>query len=1018
MSKKAKDKIKVSASEDIVTGTEEKPSSDTIRSYFTWSEENATDEAKDFLDLMNDEILQLSAVSLNQIFRKHNGEGYEISDKIGGGGYGSVYELLDLNDSGLCVKVIDLFVGCNKDGRLKNRITNRDLILKKNAVFEEHFRHCEREFRINQAISENHLENCVPFIPQLSFVDHSVRPFLTFLVMKRMDGDIAERPILLRNDYSNRRIALKMLDEILRAMDMTNIFRITSRDIRPENIMYQYEGKSDLHFYLGDFGIGTFNTPNFSTVRRSDYQDKEWQAVNQDIRSDMYSLALTAAYVDSGFEKNQSGNPRDMHDTLNDLRKNGTDDPLYQILCKATDPEPDQRYQTPDEMRTAVLISQVTYDSQDKKDLEWYKKIEALEEKSRQEKDSLRNRYDENLKEYEMLNEGLNARVSEMQGKITELEDGRIADYAKIESLKKSFDEQREKAKKLAEDNGRLESKIRSLEESLVKKTEGENTSLYKYCMDPLIFACICAVVAVLNFVLNIIVCREGLSIAFYILTTVLSLCYIWLLYDTRRINVKQYAGRGFFNRLNSSMLVSDRTLRISCYALMLGILLVLPAVNILRYFTKIRTIGTDVRIAYFEKWLKIAFQTNTICLFIACSAVLFILLAATFAFSYSRKKADRIEISYLGFAILCGALILFETGSYFLAGYNTLGFERTGDETKIYWHNPENSIARASRISQSSLQAIRLYNDGKNNLTYDAENGIIVFTDSTILKPLYFEGNTKIRLSGTCTFDNQTDETAANINVRNGYLYIYTDENTVLNMNNDKGQNLVADRYIAATQKEGYLSGTVNCNSNDACIYAGYGTNLNTGSFEGTNNSTGYYVYHDNDNNQYPNAEHFTVTVSETGVEQTYPIDQIETADSYITGARYDADSRQIILNNAAVSAPLKFDGNVTFSVNGECVFENSSQFADNLITVENGGLSLYFAENATLSMTNHNGADIYADGYVFSNLSSGRTLPSFTCNTENACIYSGYISNINIHNGVLKNENENGRILSNGVK
>lgn len=1007
---------------------------DQVSELFSWDESVCTEEVREFLNTHHDRADSLTMEELNKIFQRHNGAGYGLGNKLGKGGFATVYSVNDDDFSGLCVKVIDVCEAAaaeipnspEPEENISGHFTFQELL--HTETFKRRLDFAKREYEINLKIHDSNLRNCVPFYPELSFVDHSVRPYMVFLVMKKMDGNLLSRPDELSNEISNRALAMSVLDTMLRTLNGLNYLKIFSRDVSPQNIMYSCGKNADNDFdiYLGDFGIGRFdNNTITSNLYGTQFKDPYPLTDSWDIRSDMYSLALVAAYIDRGFIKTADGNPENILSEMNAKRKDPEkNDSFYTVLCKATEPMMEQRYADSYEMLAALNSNAAPAQADSMSELKLYKKIDQLNEKHskeieelieehRNEIDQLEQEHNNRLSESDEIISKLNAQNTEQKSVIIDLKAKLESAGRKITELWAEITKKEETITEISNECTELKVINHELQDENLRIAEMAEKAPDKMLISSQSLWIVTGVLFAAGFLFDIILESKTLSTIHYLITVIAACTYVWKLYS-KRIAVSRSIAESDETGLAAmkSDPVPAKRLRSISIITIISILLTLPAVNIIRYFGRIRDISSNYQIAPLFLKLNLSFSTSSMCVFLSVCIILGLILFTTCFFSYSRIRTFTLKSTCQCILTLLVITVFSETLMYYLAGYNTLGFSVAADEPVIYWHDPENPISRKSTLAHAE-NAIRLDNNGVTHISYDATAKELVFTDSAIFKPLYFSGNINLKFAGHCRFDNQTDENAENIRVINGNLVISKEEDTKLDLVNTKGGNIYTDRYFWLLPSDTFEV-NVDCDSDTGCIYAGYGAVANTSTVNGRNSGDGYYIAHGFRNSQFKPAETITVIKSENGQRETFPLTEIDQISQYINGARYDADKKTIILNDAEITAPVVLDGYISISINGKCSFTNPQNLAAALLTVQDGYVKLSYSENAELEMINHAGEDIVADEYVYSAVNTGKTTPNYVCNSSSACIYAGCTTNMHTKIANITNENESGELLA----
>lgn len=159
----------------------------------------------------------------------------------------------------------------------------------------------------------------------------------------------------------SKRISLEIC-HVLDALSCIHSYGIVHRDIKPSNIMLEGGKKVKLM----DLGIARLNGGNkFSTVgfigtpQYASPEQIQRESCDDDIdlRSDIYALGITIYELVTGFNPFDTEVQMDILE--NQLKKklpysDKIDRPLYNILLKATEKNPDKRFQTAQEFKEAL----------------------------------------------------------------------------------------------------------------------------------------------------------------------------------------------------------------------------------------------------------------------------------------------------------------------------------------------------------------------------------------------------------------------------------------------------------------------------------------------------------------------------------------------------------------------------------------------------------------------------------------------------------------------------------------
>ncbi|MFN2137978.1 MAG: protein kinase domain-containing protein [Candidatus Promineifilaceae bacterium] len=258
---------------------------------------------------------------------------YQIKEKIGAGGMGTVYRAWD-------------------------RELQRDVALKwLPAVFGDDEMLTERFKREIRVIAHLEHQNIVPIY---DVGESDGRPFI---IMRLYDGGTLNDQ-LKRGSYQLADL-ITTLQEIAGALAAAHERQIVHRDIKPGNILFDAHGTA----FLSDFGIakvldsGTQLTGS-SLIGTPAYMSPE-QFTGQGIdgRSDQYSLAVVAYEALSGSLPFEGNTAQMMYKHLNvdapeiDLDQHPIPAGLNPILQRALAKEPGKRYARVTDFATAMAIA-------------------------------------------------------------------------------------------------------------------------------------------------------------------------------------------------------------------------------------------------------------------------------------------------------------------------------------------------------------------------------------------------------------------------------------------------------------------------------------------------------------------------------------------------------------------------------------------------------------------------------------------------------------------------------------
>ncbi|NJK78454.1 MAG: serine/threonine protein kinase [Chloroflexaceae bacterium] len=234
-------------------------------------------------------------------------ERYQIVCVLGQGGFGVVYEALD--------------VRLNRRCAIK-RVTATSL--------------AEQQLIQNEAdILARHASN-FGFMPTI--YDVWVEQAQTYMVMEYIDGPSLDQTTLPWHPAQVREFLIEMLVNLSRL----HAVHIIHRDIKPQNIKYTPQGR---HIYmLLDFGLARQGTAMSVKAMSPDYAPPEQvQGLPTDARSDLYSLAATAYHMLTGQAPLQARIQAGGYLPPPHQFSHATPPALEHALLKMLEPEPDKR---------------------------------------------------------------------------------------------------------------------------------------------------------------------------------------------------------------------------------------------------------------------------------------------------------------------------------------------------------------------------------------------------------------------------------------------------------------------------------------------------------------------------------------------------------------------------------------------------------------------------------------------------------------------------------------------------
>ena len=196
----------------------------------------------------------------------------------------------------------------------------------------------------------------------VNIYDVSVRDNIKYIVMEFVEG-ITLKNYMKHREVLNLREIVSYTTQILKALDHAHKKGIVHRDIKPQNIMLLKNGI----IKVMDFGIAKL--PNAETVTMTDkaigtvyyISPEQVGGRNVDSRSDLYSLGSMMYEMATGGMPFTAESPvsvalKHVNDTPTPPREINAMIPigLEQIILHAMEKEPDERYQSAEEMLSHI----------------------------------------------------------------------------------------------------------------------------------------------------------------------------------------------------------------------------------------------------------------------------------------------------------------------------------------------------------------------------------------------------------------------------------------------------------------------------------------------------------------------------------------------------------------------------------------------------------------------------------------------------------------------------------------
>ena len=252
---------------------------------------------------------------------------YQVQGLIARGGMGAVYEVLDLRKPGSIWALKEIALDS------VNRSEQQEAI--------ESFR---QEAKILSTLDHPNLPKFIEY-----FSDNDKE----YLVMERVPGENLD--ILRNNAPMAATDVLRIAFQLCAVLHYLHHRQppIIYRDLKPSNIMVEPASGS---LKLIDFGIARFHKPGKQkdtlTLGTPGFAPPEQYGHGQtDARSDIFALGVTLYVLLTNYNVEQNPWNYPPARTIN----SAVSKPLEQVLAKATELELDKRFQTVEEMRTALL---------------------------------------------------------------------------------------------------------------------------------------------------------------------------------------------------------------------------------------------------------------------------------------------------------------------------------------------------------------------------------------------------------------------------------------------------------------------------------------------------------------------------------------------------------------------------------------------------------------------------------------------------------------------------------------
>jgi serine/threonine protein kinase len=240
-------------------------------------------------------------------------EKYHILSLINEGGFGEVYEAKRIDDDEIVALKTILY-----------------------PEYDDYYRRFQREIRIMETIDNENV---------IKILDYNLEMPSPYIVMPLAKCSLAEKVDLLKANEVNTLKIFILACKGIKALHEKGIYH---RDIKPANILISQENS----ILISDLGLGKFEQRDTSTLTESSeyigtalYMPPEFYSnrgyLNGDKRGDIYQLGKTLCSMLTG--QNPSS-----------LNIQYTSPSLQLIISKATADDPSNRYQSVDELITAI----------------------------------------------------------------------------------------------------------------------------------------------------------------------------------------------------------------------------------------------------------------------------------------------------------------------------------------------------------------------------------------------------------------------------------------------------------------------------------------------------------------------------------------------------------------------------------------------------------------------------------------------------------------------------------------
>lgn len=186
--------------------------------------------------------------------------------------------------------------------------------------------------------------------------DYGVENDIPYIVMEYVEG--AELKDVIKRQQVNSVVqAIKIMQQILAALELAHKNGIVHRDIKPANIIILNDGQVK----VSDFGVARLDTSDLTSagymVGTPNYMSPEGlRGLQVDARSDLYSCALLLLEIITSAKPYAGRNTDELLNTLNEqtLLDPGLKQGLQKIIRKALQEAPENRYQSARELNQVL----------------------------------------------------------------------------------------------------------------------------------------------------------------------------------------------------------------------------------------------------------------------------------------------------------------------------------------------------------------------------------------------------------------------------------------------------------------------------------------------------------------------------------------------------------------------------------------------------------------------------------------------------------------------------------------